>query len=160
MLMCRALGVLLLLIASASATAAARQQLPVGRCIDLVSAQFQIDPLPIHLLFEVEGGWAGAVRKNANGSEDLGPMQVNSIHLSEFAALGITREEIRDNTGCRNVFVAISLYLRHLQAADGNVAMAIARYHSKSATHASVYLGRIARIIERRLKRERALASR
>ncbi|AVP99331.1 hypothetical protein C7S18_20105 [Ahniella affigens] len=160
MSMVRSLVMLFMLMVSMVAVADTRQQLPVAQCIDLVSRQFQVDPLPIHLLREVEGGWEGAVRQNANGSEDLGPMQVNSIHLPEFAALGITREEIRDNTGCRNVFVAISLYLRHLQAANGNVAMAIARYHSKSAAHASVYLGRIARIIERRLQRERLLVGR
>lgn len=149
---------LCLLLVPGAAMAESRRQLSVPQCIELVSAQLQTDPLPVHLLHEVEGGWEGAVRANTNGSEDLGPMQVNSIHLPEFAALGISREDVRDNRGCRNVFVAVSLYLRHLTESEGNVAMAIARYHSKSAVHASAYLSRIAKIIGQRLRAQRMTA--
>ncbi|MBK8284905.1 MAG: hypothetical protein IPK97_08405 [Ahniella sp.] len=81
-------------------------------------------------------------------------MQVNSIHLAEFSTLGISREDLRDNRGCRNVFVAVVLYLRHLKASNGNPARAIARYHSKTPEHAARYLGRAAGIIQQRSQAE------
>ena len=139
-----------MLAMSTSVASASDRPLPTQRCIELISRQFGIDPLPIELLAELEGGWPGAVRRNDNGTEDLGPMQVNSIHLAEFAALGISHEDLRDNRGCRNVFVAVVLYLRHLKDSNGNPAQAIARYHSKTPEHAAKYLGRAAKIIRQR----------
>lgn len=152
---------MLLLVVPGFVEASGRKQLTVHQCIDLVAAQYETDPLPIRLLLDVEGGWEGAVRQNTNGTEDLGPLQINSIHLPEFAALGITREEIRDNTGCRNVFVGVTLYMRHLRA-TGNPAQAIARYHSKTPQHAAKYLTHVANAIERRqrkLLRDQAIAT-
>ena len=122
----------------------------VARCIDRVSATFGIDALPLELLREVEGGQAGTVRRNRDGSEDLGPMQVNSVHLPMLAAFGITREDLRDNRGCRNVLAATLLYLRHLRASRGDPARAIARYHSATPRHARRYLMRIQAAIQRR----------
>lgn len=155
-----ALLMLLLLSLTGVSDASSGSRLSVDQCIGVVANMYQIDPLPIYLLRDVEGGWEGAVRKNDNGTEDLGPMQVNSIHLAEFARYGISREDIRDNVGCRNVFVAVSLYVRHLHASEGNAAKAIARYHSKSPAYASVYLRKIANAIARRKQGNKAQGAR
>jgi len=136
--------------ARGSAMDAARGELSVTDCVRVVSRQFDIDPLPIELLLDVEGGRVGTVRRNDNGSEDLGPMQINSIHLPELALIGISRDDIRDNRRCRNVFAGVLLYVRHLNAAGGNPARALARYHSKTPQHALRYLGLITRAIDRR----------
>lgn len=122
----------------------------VHACIDRISARFAIEPLPLELLLEVEGGAVGSVRRNGDGSEDLGPMQVNTVHLPMFAALGISREDLRDNRDCRNVLAATLLYLRHLRDSGGDAARAIARYHSKTPRHALRYLLRVQGVIERR----------
>ncbi|AVQ00268.1 transglycosylase (plasmid) [Ahniella affigens] len=155
-----ALLMLLLLSLTGVSDASSGSRLSVDQCIVVVASMYEIDPLPIYLLRDVEGGWEGAVRKNDNGTEDLGPMQVNSIHLAEFGRYGISREDIRDNVACRNVFVAVSLYIRHLRASDGNAAKAIARYHSKSPAYASVYLRKIAAAIARRKQAKQALGDR
>lgn len=136
--------------AGGSAMDTALGELSVTDCVRVVSRQFDIDPLPIELLLEVEGGRVGTVRRNDNGSEDLGPMQINSIHLPDVALIGISRNDVRDNRRCRNVFAGVLLYVRHLDAAGGNPARALARYHSKTPRHALRYLGLIAGAIERR----------
>ena len=39
-----------------------------------------------------------AFHRNADGSVDLGAFQINSVHLPELAALGVTRDALDSNT--------------------------------------------------------------
>jgi hypothetical protein len=60
-----------------------------------------------------EGGRVGQVVRNRNGSYDMGPAQINSIHLPELARLGISREQVI-NDGCLNLQIGAWLLARAL----------------------------------------------
>lgn len=60
-----------------------------------------------------EGGRVGQVVHNRNGSYDMGPAQINSIHLPELARLGISREQVI-NDGCLNLQIGAWLLARAL----------------------------------------------
>ena len=60
-----------------------------------------------------EGGRVGQVVRNRNGSYDMGPAQINSIHLPELARLGITREQVI-NDGCLNLQIGAWILARAL----------------------------------------------
>ncbi len=136
--------------------------MPVDACIAVAADAFGIDALPLKILHRTEAGREGLAQANDDGSVDLGPMQINSVHLGEFARFGIDYEDLRDNRGCANVLAAAYLFKRHLVAERGDVAMAIADYHSRNPRLALRYLGLVQQAIaaERRdLARHASAAS-
>jgi hypothetical protein len=132
---------------AAQAAEAAPAAPPVDACIVEAARAFAIDALPLRVLHRTEAGRVGLAQPNDDGSVDLGPMQVNSVHLAEFARFGIGYEDLRDNRGCANVLAAAYLFKRHLVAERGDVAMAIADYHSRNPSHALRYLERVQQAI-------------
>lgn len=119
-------------------------------CIEKAATAFKIDATVISIILEVEGGWPGAEIKNENGSFDLGPMQINTSNLARFQRFGISREELRDDR-CINIYAGTHLLATHLRE-TGNIARAMARYHSATPKFAAVYLERIQGVIQRRLR--------
>lgn len=86
-------------------------------------------------LRDQEGGWVGAVIANANGSDDLGPLQVNSWWVPRIADL-IKRPEssVRNwliHDACFNVDAARWIFLSGL-VASGSYWTAIGLYHSRT----------------------------
>lgn len=135
---------------------AVAKNIAVERCIDLAAKAYKIDPLALHVIRKVEAGQPGTVSRNDNGTDDLGPMQINTIHLDTFRGFGITYEDLRDNNDCKNVWAAAYLYKRHLKAQQGNVAKAIAYYHSRTPKFATRYLGLVKGVIDKEIaERER-----
>jgi hypothetical protein len=146
--MMRAAVVILLLLVSVGTQA---KNIAVDTCIDLAAKAYKIDPLPLHVIRKVEAGQPGTVSRNDNGTADLGPMQINSIHLKTFSAFGITYADLRDNADCKNVWAAAFLYRKHLNALDGDVVRAIAQYHSRTPRFAYRYLGLVKKVIDREI---------
>jgi len=91
-------------------------------------------------IMDVEGGRVGESSQNTNGSEDLGPMQVNTIWLPRLARYGISRELVRDN-GCVNVAVAAWILREHLK--EATLWAAIGAYHSRTPRLAQKYQLRV-----------------
>src|SRR6202046_3978674 len=86
------------------------------------------------LLLSVEAGRLGSVSQNANGTVDIGPMQVNDTWLSKIAAhWGASREEayraLRDNF-CANVEGGAWILRQALDEARGDLWEGVALYHS------------------------------
>lgn len=161
----RTLFLLLIIVAplqhgaeAAEAPAATRA---VDACIAFAAETFALDPLPLRVLRRTEAGQIGTVATNDDGSVDLGPMQINSVHLPELARFGIGYEDLRDNRGCANVLAAAYLFKRHLVAEHGDVAMALADYHSRNPRLAAHFLGLVQQAIaaERRELARRAAAA-
>lgn len=121
----------------------------VPRCIRLAAEGFGIDPLPLEILREVEGGRPGLESRNTNGTRDLGVMQINSSWLRTLAGFGIDEADVRDSV-CINVYVAAWIFVQELNR-TGDVVVAMARYHSPTPRHQARYLGLVQRAIERRL---------
>ena len=87
-------------------------------------------PVPADLgLLAVEGGHLGSVHKNADGSIDYGPMQVNSRWLPILAKWHITPAILIYN-GCVNVWVGTLILKHYVDQAGGRIWQGIGYYHS------------------------------
>jgi hypothetical protein len=88
-------------------------------CVSSAAQQFR---LPLALLTGVlatEGGEAGQIHWNANGSYDMGPAQINSIWLPKLATAGVTRAMVI-NDGCLNVAIGAWILSQAMAGADPN----------------------------------------
>lgn len=76
----------------------------LGACVAHAARQYHLPELLYRAILLTEGGRIGHISRNTNGTYDMGPAQVNSMHLPELARMGITREQII-NDGCLNIHI-------------------------------------------------------
>lgn len=93
-------------------------------------------------IMKVEGGVVGHVHKNADGSMDFGPMQINSRWLPQLKRTGITRRELKNN-GCVNVLVGAWVFAQQLQRHPKHPWLAIGLYHSHTKALSKQYQFRV-----------------
>lgn len=100
--------------------------------------------MPVAALFAVlatEDGKTGEALSNKNGSWDLGPFQINTIHLNELAVMGIAPETVlRD--GRVNAYAAAWL-LRKEYRRTGDLWQSIGAYHSRTPHRRDAYIRRV-----------------
>ncbi|OXJ06692.1 lytic transglycosylase domain-containing protein [Burkholderia sp. HI2500] len=73
-------------------------------CIDDAAAYHHVNPALAHAIASVESRFSPvAYNRNANGSEDIGLMQINSSWLPTLSRFGISRAALFD--GCVNAYV-------------------------------------------------------
>lgn len=89
-------------------------------------------------------GDASVVNRNANGSVDVGQLQINSIHFGDLAKQGVPHTALTD--ACVNVFVA-SWLLKQKMVKYGNTWRAIGAYHSESPKLRDAYARNIQKIL-------------
>jgi|SRR5690554_2078411 len=126
-------------------------------CLTAVSQHYGVHTDVLLALLIVEGGTVGRNSPaNDNGTYDIGPFQINSIHLPTLARMGITETQLRNN-GCVNAAVAAwhlrrvvmqPSVLRTINDSDSYL-RAIARYHSATPQHNERY----ARLLRRAFNR-------
>ncbi|MDB5724306.1 MAG: TrbN/BfpH-like protein [Novosphingobium sp.] len=108
-------------------------ELQVAACIERVSDRRPWLARTLWGLRDQEGGWIGAAVRNSNGSDDLGPLQVNSWWASRIAAvIKRTPTEVRwwlRYDACFNVDAARWIFLSAL-AVTRDYWKAIGMYHS------------------------------
>ncbi len=64
-------------------------------CLDDAAAYHQLSPVLLRAIARHESGMrADQVNRNTNGTEDIGLMQINSVHLPRLARYGITRAKL------------------------------------------------------------------
>lgn len=121
---------------------------------DCVLDAARISGMPAAALFAIlatEGGKTGEALSNKNGTWDMGPFQVNTVHLKDLAAMGIAPETVlRD--GRVNAYAAAWL-LRKEYRRTGNLWQAIGAYHSRTPHRRDAYILRVKSNLER-LRRE------
>jgi soluble lytic murein transglycosylase-like protein len=84
-----------------------------------------------------EGGFKTHwVSKNANGSRDIGALQINSIHLKELAQYGVHEADLLD--GCVSAYVG-AWHLKRQIDKYGLTWQAVGAYHSASPDHNAKY---------------------
>jgi soluble lytic murein transglycosylase-like protein len=99
-----------------------------------VAAELHLPPRVLPAIQAVEGGRVGMARTNANGSEDLGLMQINTIWLPLLArhtgtAPAVLRDKlIRDP--CFNIAVSGAILRFYLHETHGDLPAAVGNYHS------------------------------
>lgn len=121
---------------------------------DCVLDAARISGMPVAALFAIlatEGGKTGEALSNKNGTWDLGPFQVNTVHLKELAAMGISPRAVLCD-GRVNAHAAAWL-LRKEYRRTGNLWQAIGAYHSRTPHRRDAYIRRVKSNLER-LKRE------
>ncbi|MDC9654333.1 lytic transglycosylase domain-containing protein [Xanthomonas perforans] len=79
------------------------------QCIAAAASRYAVPELLINAVIRTEGGTTGQTSKrNANGTVDLGLMQINEMHLRSaphrLQSLGITRDVLINNE-CVNIMV-------------------------------------------------------
>ena len=121
---------------------------------DCVLDAARVSGMPAAALFAIlatEGGKIGEALSNKNGTWDMGPFQVNSVHLNELAAMGISPDAVlRD--GRVNAYAAAWLLHKEYRR-TGNLWRAIGAYHSRTPHRRDAYIRRVKSNLER-LKRE------
>jgi hypothetical protein len=120
---------------------------PFLACMAAVAAFYQLPPRALPAIQIVEGGQVGLVSRNANGSEDLGLMQVNTVWLAPLSRAtaqpeaALRRRLIAD--GCFSVAVAGAILRGHLNDTGGDILAAVGRYHSRTPARTLAYQARV-----------------
>jgi hypothetical protein len=116
---------------------------PYLACMALVAQIYALPPRVLPSIQAVEGGSAGVVRANSDGSQDFGVMQVNSTWLGALAKYTNTPEEVvrgrLTQEPCYNIAAAGAILRVYLNEAHGDVLRAVGYYHSHTSWRGSWY---------------------
>jgi len=126
-------------------------------CLEAAADVHHVPAGVLVLLLTVEGGRLGAVSPNANGTVDIGPMQVNDTWVPKVAGHWRASPEaayraLRDNF-CANVEGGAWILRQALDEAHGDLWEGVALYHSHAPVHKLEYM-RLVYVQAMRLKRE------
>lgn len=121
-----------IVFASSAASAKAPPPEPFStdaeRCIVPASEFHRVNPFVLRAILNVESRLnPAAVNRNDNGTVDIGIGQMNSMHLRELQAHGITSSHLQD--ACIGTYVA-AWHLRKQITRYGNTWFGVAAYHS------------------------------
>ncbi|MBF0872103.1 MAG: transglycosylase SLT domain-containing protein [Gluconobacter japonicus] len=86
-----------------------------NRCVTAAASRYHLPVILLQAVLKTENGKRGTISKNSNGSYDIGPAQINSIHLPELARLGISRDALLADD-CLNVHVGAWILSRNIGA--------------------------------------------
>ena len=117
----------------------------LNACVTEASRQYEgVSPLMLKTVLAVEGGQVGTIRRNTDNSLDLGPVQINTVHLPDIAStLGYSARDLLLDP-CKNIKVGAWLLYKHLKDTDGRYWLAMGNYHSKTPSLRLTYLRKIA----------------
>lgn len=106
-------------------------------CMVMVSAVAHLPPRVLPVIAQIEGGHVGLVRPDANGTFDLGVMQVNTIWVNMIAQrarlpASVTAAKLISDP-CFNIAAAALILRIHLRETHGALLPAIGDYHSQTA---------------------------
>ena len=126
----------------------------LATCLFMASNTYQVPAAVMIGIMQIEGGHIGQeAGPNADGSYDLGPMQVNTQWLPKLSQIWhvdrhTARAWVRDN-GCVNVHVAAWI-LKQKIAESGSLFGGIARYHSASRALGTAYAEHVLSVMKHR----------
>lgn len=99
-------------------------------CFVSASHRFKLPPESLLSLAMVEGGKIGSKSRNANGSFDLGIMQINTVWLNSaspltpYVSLALLANDI-----CTNVHTAAWILASNVTKSGGDIWRAVGMYH-------------------------------
>lgn len=121
---------------------------------DCVQEAARATGMPVAALYAIlatENGKVGEALRNKNGTWDLGPFQINTTHIKELSAKGISLNAVLCD-GRVNALTAAWL-LRREYKRTGNLWRAIGAYHSRTPHLQNAYIRRVQSNMKR-LKKE------
>jgi hypothetical protein len=118
----------------------------LAACVYAAAQLYQLPPPIIWSVLSVEGGGPGTVSHNRNGTDDLGPAQVNSLWIPRLARhYGLPERELRrrltDDT-CFNIAVGTWI-LREKMVEAGDFWTGVGKYHSARSDLKQRYIQRV-----------------
>ena len=142
------LAIMCLLAAPAPAGKRARVVLPAGKPLTFAaivdaSKAHNVPLAPLLGILATENGRLGEALGNRNGTWDLGPFQVNTVHLNDLSEIGYTPEAIMTD-GPTNAFAAAWL-LRHEIDRAGSLWHGVGHYHSRTPFRKYGYIRKVCR---------------
>lgn len=116
-----------------------------GDCFEKAGVYQGVNPMLLRAIawFESKGD-PGAVHRNADGSIDIGQLQINSVHFSSLAKQGIPARALAD--ACVNIYVAAWL-LKQKMVKHGNTWQAVGAYHSETPDKRDAYARSIQKVL-------------
>ena len=109
--------------------------IPYLACMVAVAAWNRLPPRVLPSIQAVEGGQVGMVHPDADGSEDLGLMQVNTRWIVPLARYtGQSEQVIRERLigdACFNIAAAGAILVTNLAQEHGDLMRAVGDYHSQ-----------------------------
>ncbi len=116
-------------------------------CLATAAQAYQIPSTYLYAILAVEGGRVGEAVHNRNGTDDLGPFQINTAWgpaLGRYWHLPVERalEQVRDD-GCANAIIASAILKKMLIESRGDFPKAIGFYHSHSQGLANSYRDKV-----------------
>ena len=112
-------------------------------CFDHAAQRYGMDSALLRAIAQVEsGGNPVALGKNADGTEDIGLMQINSRWLPKLASYGIARQDLLDP--CTNVQVGAWVLSQNLRR-YGYTWRAVGAYNAGKEGKREVYVRRVMR---------------
>ena len=120
---------------------------PYLACMLATAHFYALPPRVLPVIQAVEGGRPGIVSSNANGSADLGLMQVNTLWVrpvAEVAGLDpvVTRARLISDP-CFSIAAAGAILRAYLRETGGNLMRAIGDYHSHTPLLNAAYQLRV-----------------
>lgn len=113
----------------------------------LVASLYDLPPRVLPSIHAVEGGRPGSVHPNADGSEDLGVMQVNTLWLpglSRYTGLPAAAVRLRlIARPCFNIAAAGLIMRTYLDETGGDLMRAVGDYHSHTPALNRDYQARV-----------------
>lgn len=133
---------------------AAHEQV-IDKCSVYAGHVFNVHPFILKAIAEVEGGKIGTIRKNTNGSLDLGVMQINTINLKRinkrFPSVDWRKLAY---SPCISIGVAAWILSKEM-ARVADFWKGVGNYHSRTPRFRNIYLAKVKRAYAKILKKNK-----
>ena len=121
----------------------------IEQCVAQASRYYNVHPLIVYSIIDVEGGKVGTISENTDGSYDLGIMQINTIHLPDIQRqFGLSWEHVAYHP-CINIGIGTWILHQRIKEA-GDLWKGVGNYHSKTPSKHRIYMAKFQKAYKRR----------
>jgi soluble lytic murein transglycosylase-like protein len=110
-------------------------------CINTAAIEYHIPARLLISILQIERGKIGQIIKNANGTYDIGPAQINSTWLPKLKEYSITQDQIQFDP-CINIKIASWILAKYI-ASENNLLVGIGNFNSHTQQYNQRYYQKI-----------------